>query len=58
MQIQVLALISMMYIHLQVSTTGLYTFNAAGSSMEILMRYYYTAPFDPLNPCTNYIVAK
>ncbi|MBK7699639.1 MAG: hypothetical protein IPJ39_13340 [Saprospiraceae bacterium] len=40
-----------------VSTTGLYTFNAAGSNGDTYA-ILYTAPFDPLNPCTNFIVAN
>ena len=41
----------------QVTTTGTYTFNAAGSNGDIYA-IIYQAPFGPNNPCTNFIAAN
>ncbi len=41
----------------QVSVTGSYTFNANGSQGDTYA-IIYTAPFDPANPCVNFIVGN
>ncbi|MCE2788913.1 MAG: dockerin type I domain-containing protein [Saprospiraceae bacterium] len=41
----------------QVSATGSYTFNASGSAGDTY-GIIYTAPFNPLSPCTNFIAAN